>query len=160
MICRRCFSTKNKRFCNVGNWSWKRRKKRAEEAIRNALNSKILEDPVRNATAALVNISGKNPTTQDVRIINEILRSYAVDDAKLKMGITIDDKLPDDLIKVTIIASGYDKLPGEENYIDLYEQPALYRHFGRGIVEEEIEKLNRYIKDHAEESIAEKKPNN
>lgn len=130
--------------------------KRAEEAIRNALNSKILEDPVRNATAALVNISGKNPTTQDVRIINEILRSYAVDDAKLKMGITIDDKLPDDLIKVTIIASGYDKLPGEENYIDLYEQPALYRHFGRGIVEEEIEKLNRYIKDHAEESIAEK----
>ncbi len=60
------------------------KEKRAEEAIRNALNSKILEDPVRNATAALVNISGKNPTTQDVRIINEILRSYAVDDAKLK----------------------------------------------------------------------------
>lgn len=128
--------------------------KRAEEAIKNALNSKILEDPVRNATAALVNIAGKTPTTQDVKIVNEILRSYAIDDARLKMGITIID-LPPEVIKVTVIASGYDKLPGEENYLDLYEQPALYRQFGKGVVAEEISRLNKYLQDHVEETSGE-----
>jgi cell division protein FtsZ len=123
--------------------------RRSEEAIKNALNSKLLEDQVRNATAALVNIAGKNPTTEDVRIINEILRSYAIDDAKLKMGISTVE-LPPEVIKVTVVASGYDKLPGEDNYLDLYEQPALYRQFGKTVVADEITKLNKYLNENSD----------
>lgn len=117
---------------------------RAETAINNALNSKLLEDQVKNANAALVNIAGKNPTTGDVKIISEILRSHAIDDANLKTGISIID-LPDDEIKVTVVASGYDKLPGEDNYTELYEQPALFRQFGKTILADEISKLNKYL---------------
>ncbi|MDO7977150.1 cell division protein FtsZ [Oceanotoga sp. DSM 15011] len=120
--------------------------RRAEDAIKNALNSKLLEDQVRNANAALVNIAGKNPTTEDVRIINEILRSYAIDDAKLKMGISIVE-MPPEVIKVTVVASGYDKLPGEDNYLDLYEQPALYRQFGKTIVTDEMSKLEKFLNE-------------
>lgn len=119
---------------------------RAEEAINKALNSKLLEDKIINANAALVNISGKNPTTGDVKIINEILRAHAVDDANLKGGISNVD-LPPDEIKVTVIAAGYDKLPGEDNYLDLYEQPALYRQYGKTIVADEISKLNKFLNE-------------
>jgi len=121
---------------------------RAEEAVRNALNSNLLEDKVRNASAVLVNIAGKNPTTRDLNTISEIIKSFSVDDAKMKTGITEID-LPPEVIKVTVVVSGYDKLPGDDNYLDLYEQPAIYRTFGKTILSEEISKLNKYLNENA-----------
>ncbi|BBE31929.1 cell division protein FtsZ [Tepiditoga spiralis] len=124
---------------------------KAEEAVRKALESKILDNPVKNCTAVLVNISGKNPTVQELKTISNKLKDSAIDDANMKSGISIVD-LPEDEIKVTIIASGYDRFSEENTYEDnIYEQPALYRYFGKSIVTDEISKVEKIL--HEEESM-------
>jgi cell division protein FtsZ len=125
-------------------------KNRAEEAVKMALNSRFLEDQIKNATATLVNISGKNPTLLDIKVVNEFLSQKSIDSEKSKMGVSCID-VPDDMLKVTVVASGYDNIP-EEDSNDVYEIPAVYRMFSKSIVTEEITRLNSYLNEHREEN--------
>lgn len=124
---------------------WGKGSNKAEEAAKNALNSKFLENSVQNATAALVNVSGKNPTLKDLKIVTSILHSYSTDEVNLKYGITeVADMQPDEL-KVTIVAAGYNKILNDFDGENIYEIPAIYRLFGNNVLNEEKIKLEKYL---------------
>lgn len=82
---------------------------RARNAVEQAISSPLLDDiSLTGARGVLVNIA----TAPDCLIldefeeIGEVVSQYAAPDAELKYGTTEDPNLPEDTIRVTIIATG------------------------------------------------------
>jgi cell division protein FtsZ len=82
---------------------------RASEAARAAISSPLLEQSVEGATGILLNITGGGDLGLfEVNEAAEIIQSAAASDSNIIFGAVIDDVLDDEL-RVTVIATGFDK---------------------------------------------------
>lgn len=82
---------------------------RAENAVKIALNSPLLDNTkIQGASHLLINVSYgmKQPTMKETRVITSFLQSEAGNEAHLKMGVTHDETLGENL-SVTVIATGF-----------------------------------------------------
>ncbi len=84
---------------------------RAAEAARAAISSPLLESSVEGATGILLNITGGTELGLfEVNDAAEIVSGAADQNANIIFGAVIDDALGDH-IRVTVIATGFDKRP-------------------------------------------------
>jgi cell division protein FtsZ len=99
---------------------------RAQEAAIKAMDSKLLERPVDNATAVILNISSnRNITMKEMNLSAVVIRQRCSEDVDLKFGLIIDDDLPDDEVRVTLIAT---KFEDDDHLLDLDNDiPAVFR---------------------------------
>jgi len=82
---------------------------RAAEAAKAAISSPLLEQSVEGATGILLNITGGNDLGLfEVNEAAEIVQSAADLDSNIIFGAVIDNSL-DDEVRVTVIATGFDK---------------------------------------------------
>ncbi|HEU24355.1 MAG: cell division protein FtsZ [Mesoaciditoga sp.] len=99
---------------------------RAEDAARMAMDSKLLEQPVKNASSIILNVSApKNVTMKEMHAAASVIRQGCSEEADVKFGLIIDDTVPEDEMRVTLIATGFeeaDKLLFTDSDI-----PAIYR---------------------------------
>lgn len=93
---------------------------RAEEAARRALTSPLLDEvDITGATGVLYNIttSPASPLgTRELRLISDIITSKVAPNVKSKFGIVEDENLGD-LLRVTVIATGFNPKGGARQYI-------------------------------------------
>src|ERR1700710_2529727 len=82
---------------------------RAAEAAKNAISSPLLEQSVEGATGILLNITGgADLGLFEVNEAAEIIQSAAASDSNIIFGAVIDEDFDDEL-RVTVIATGFDK---------------------------------------------------
>lgn len=109
--------------------------RRAEEAAKAALESRLLERPIDNAMGIILNVSAKNITLREMNIAAAIVRQNCSEDADVKLGLIVDQEMPDDELHVTLIAAGLEMEEGEL-FGEASDIPAIYR-FGLDTHEEE-----------------------
>ncbi len=83
---------------------------RAEDAVRTALDSPLLDNvKIRGAKHLLVNFTygDKEPVMSEISKVKRFLQEEAGHSAHLKMGITKDESLTDE-ISITVIATGFE----------------------------------------------------
>jgi cell division protein FtsZ len=83
---------------------------RAQLAAQAAISSPLLEDArIEGATTLLVTITGSSDMSiADIEAAMSLIQQSAAADTYTKMGAVIDESMGDD-IKVTVIATGYDR---------------------------------------------------
>jgi cell division protein FtsZ len=81
-------------------------KNRAEEAVKNAVNSPLLETSVDGAMSVLINYCG-NLSMQEMEKASSLIYSAVDVDAEIIIGATIPDESMKDEITVTVIATGF-----------------------------------------------------
>ena len=83
---------------------------RALEATQQAISSPLLEEAtIEGAKGVLINITGGSDLTlYEVNEASSIIREAADDDANIIFGAVIDETLRDEM-KITVIATGFDK---------------------------------------------------
>ncbi len=82
---------------------------KAEEAVKNAVASPLLETKISGAKAVLINITGgKDLTMFDVDKVASQIDDEADDDAIIILGTSIKDEMQEE-ISVTVIAAGFEK---------------------------------------------------
>jgi cell division protein FtsZ len=85
---------------------------RAAEAAKIAISSPLLEESVEGATGILLNITGGNDLGLfEVNEAAEIVQSAADSNSNIIFGAVIDDTQGDE-VRVTVIATGFDKTAG------------------------------------------------
>lgn len=81
---------------------------RASQAIKNAINSPLLEFSIKGATGVIFNIvGGKDLSINEVGEAAELIQQEVSPECNIAFGASIDPEL-DDAIQVTIIATGFD----------------------------------------------------
>lgn len=99
---------------------------RAAEAAKRAMTSKLMEQPVENAKAIILNVSApKTVQLRELHLAASIVRQSCSEDADVKFGLIIDDELKEDEMKVTVIATGFDQ--EERILFPESDIPAIYR---------------------------------
>ena len=85
---------------------------RSAEAAKAAISSPLLEESVEGATGILLNITGRQDLGLfEVNEAAEIIHSAADSNANIIFGAVIDENMGDE-IRVTLIATGFDKAHG------------------------------------------------
>ena len=88
-------------------------KGKAEEAARMAISSPLLETSIQGAKGVLINVTGSMDIgLEEVEQAASLVQAAVHPDALTIFGATFDESL-DDEIRVTVIATGFDKAPGE-----------------------------------------------
>ena len=83
---------------------------RAAEAAKAAISSPLLEQSVEGATGILLNITGgQDLGLFEVNEAAEIIQSASSNDSNIIFGAVIDQDQVDDEIRVTVIATGFDR---------------------------------------------------
>ncbi len=105
---KKVMSQKGKALMGIGQASGD---ERAAKAARMAINNPILDnDSVEGADALLINITASNDLSLDeYREVSEIIQERVADDSEIIIGFVRDDKMEDEM-KVTVIATGFNKL--------------------------------------------------
>jgi cell division protein FtsZ len=81
---------------------------RAETAIKNAINSPLLEFSIKGATGIILNVvGGKDLSIQEIGEAANIIQQEVSPDCNIAFGASIDPELSDE-IQITIIATGFD----------------------------------------------------
>ncbi len=84
---------------------------RAEEAARQAIQSPLLETSIEGARGVLLNITGgPDLGLFEVNTAAELVQRSADPDANIIFGAVINESLKDEIL-ITVIATGFDKLP-------------------------------------------------
>lgn len=99
---------------------------RAVEAAEQAVNSPLLEDVcLKGAKGILVNVAaGEDLSLGEFSQVGEIVHEYAADDATVVIGTAIDPSLGDK-IKVTVVATGLDRVKAVAAEPEIVETPVL-----------------------------------
>jgi cell division protein FtsZ len=81
---------------------------RAEDAAQTAISSPLLEDlSINGAHGVLINITGSpDMTLYEVNEASTLVQEAAHEDANIIFGAVIDESLPEDELRVTVIATG------------------------------------------------------
>ena len=88
-------------------------KGKAEEAARMAISSPLLETSIEGAKGVLINVTGSMDIgLEEVEQAASLVQAAVHPDALTIFGAQFDETL-DDEIRVTVIATGFDKQPGE-----------------------------------------------
>ena len=89
-------------------------KGKAEEAARMAISSPLLETSIHGARGVLINVTGSMDIgLEEVEQAASLVQDAVHPDALTIFGATFDDML-DDEIRVTVIATGFDKNPADD----------------------------------------------
>ncbi len=99
---------------------------RAIEAAKLAISSPLLESvSIAGARGILLNITGSSSMTLfEVNEASKMIQEEAHEDANIIFGAVIDDKMKDE-IRVTVIATGFDRAEKQKNFdVKLEEKPA------------------------------------
>ncbi|BAK98746.1 cell division protein FtsZ [Oscillibacter valericigenes Sjm18-20] len=89
-------------------------KGKAEEAARMAISSPLLETSIAGAHGVLINVTGSMDIgLEEVEQAASLVQDAVSDDAITIFGAQFDENL-DDEIRVTVIATGFDKNPAEQ----------------------------------------------
>ena len=89
-------------------------KNKAEEAAKMAISSPLLETSINGAKGVLVNVTGsKDIGLEEVETAANLVQQAAHKDALIIFGAAFDDELEDE-IRVTVIATGFDKEDDED----------------------------------------------
>jgi cell division protein FtsZ len=89
-------------------------KGKAEEAARMAISSPLLETSIEGAKGVLINITGSMDIgLEEVEQAASLVQDAVHPDALTIFGATFDETM-DDEIRVTVIATGFDKQPAEQ----------------------------------------------
>ncbi|HHY70842.1 MAG TPA: cell division protein FtsZ [Thermoanaerobacterales bacterium] len=95
--------------------------KRATEAAKQAISSPLLETSIEGAKGVLLNITGgANLGLLEVNEAAELISSVADPEANIIFGAVIDEKLQDE-IRITVIATGFDKVKEKSLEIEEFE---------------------------------------
>jgi cell division protein FtsZ len=86
----------------------------AEEAARAAISSPLLGDiSIRGANGILVNVTGSRSLgIKQISKAAAVVNSEAGTDAHVFLGTVINESLPDDEVRITVIATGFQKAAG------------------------------------------------
>jgi len=89
--------------------------KSAYEAIKNAIESPLLDDvSIQGAMGILVHFNiHPNYSLIEIHSAMQIIHDSADTDATIIMGTTTDETLPETFVKITLIATGFEKVEGE-----------------------------------------------
>jgi len=99
---------------------------RAMDSARNALESKLLEHPIENATAVIFNVTAApNIKMKEVHMAAAVIRQACSEDADVKFGFAIDESLEDEM-KIILVATGFMEEEEKIIYPDT-DIPAIYR---------------------------------
>ena len=86
-------------------------KGKAEEAAKMAISSPLLETSIEGAKGVLINVTGSMDIgLEEVEQAASLVQQAVHPDALTIFGATFDETL-DDEIRVTVIATGFDKVP-------------------------------------------------
>ena len=89
-------------------------KGKAEEAARMAISSPLLETSIKGAKGVLINVTGSMDIgLEEVEQAATLVQQAVHPDALTIFGATFDETM-DDEIRVTVIATGFDKNPADE----------------------------------------------
>ena len=104
---------------------------KAEEAVRMAIDSPLLETSIEGARGVLLNVTGgRNLGMFDANIAAAKVGEMVDPDAKIIFGVALDEHLEDE-IRITIVATGFDKAkvkPNRNNFgigKDTSKEPAI-----------------------------------
>ncbi|MBP5293051.1 MAG: cell division protein FtsZ [Clostridia bacterium] len=97
-------------------------KDKAEEAARQAITSPLMETSIKGARGVLINITTNSNTGLDeAQYASDLISKEMAEDANIIWGIVYDDDL-DDEMKITIIATGFDKMPDDDSAVKPSEE--------------------------------------
>ena len=101
---------------------------RAVEAATLAISSPLLEDAlIDGARGILINITGSsNLMLQEVHAGSSIIQQAAHEDANIIFGAVLDDEMKD-LVKITVIATGFKEGPGRSRRKSVTEAAPIHR---------------------------------
>ena len=81
---------------------------KAEDAVKAAIESPLLETSINGARGLLLNITGgRNLSMFDAHQAAQLVQSLVDEDAKIIFGVALDDTLEDEM-RITIVATGFD----------------------------------------------------
>ena len=81
---------------------------RAEEAVKMAINSPLLETTIDGATKVVLNISGSSDLgLMEIEQASELVHQLVSDDADIIFGTSIDPNLGDEVV-ITVVATGFE----------------------------------------------------
>ena len=81
---------------------------RATVAIKQAINSPLLDTTIEGATGVILNFTGgRGMRLSEIDTASSIVRQAAAPEAEIIVGAVVDDSLEDELM-ITVIASGFD----------------------------------------------------
>ncbi|MBC7794921.1 MAG: cell division protein FtsZ, partial [Clostridia bacterium] len=98
--------------------------RRAIEAATQAVSSPLLEDiSIDGATGILINVTGgPGMTLHEINAASMLIQEAAHDDANIIFGSVIDESMGDDM-KVTVIATGFDRAELRKSESGLHQMP-------------------------------------
>ncbi len=86
-------------------------KDKAEQAAKEAISSPLLETSIKGAKGILMNITvSPDVALEDAELASALIAQEANVDANIIWGVTLDNELEDEM-KITIIATGFEKKP-------------------------------------------------
>ena len=96
---------------------------RALEAAQQAISSRLLDITIDGARGILFNITGGDSLTlYEVNEAASIIRETAHPDVNLIFGAVIDPEMPDEDVRVTVIATGFDGEPSSAEQVGMKRQ--------------------------------------
>lgn len=96
---------------------------RAVVAARSAISSPLLETSIEGARGVLLNITGgANLGLYEVNEAAEIIAEAADPEANIIFGAVIDESMKDE-VRVTVIATGFDKIGKKDSMIEMDVKP-------------------------------------
>ena len=101
-------------------------KGKAEEAAKMAVSSPLLETSINGARGILINVAGSPDIgLEEIEQAAGLVQAAVHPDANVIFGATFDETL-DDEIRVTVIATGFEKAPGQlpNKMVEEPEKPA------------------------------------
>ena len=89
-------------------------KDKAEQAAKEAISSPLLETSIKGAKGILISMSvSQDVSLDDVDLASNLIKNEANPDANIIWGVSFDSELEDEM-KVTIIATGFEKKPEDD----------------------------------------------
>jgi len=106
---------------------------RAVQAARKAMESRLIEHPIENARSIILNISAPpNVQLKEMHAAAMIIRQNSNEDADVKFGLIIDEEIPEDEMRIILIATSFDE---EEKFLfPESDIPAVYRFGLEGMI--------------------------
>ncbi len=132
----------------------------AERAAKIAISSPLLETSIKGATGILISIAASPEVgLEDIDLATTMVYNEASPDANIIWGVAFDPEL-DDEIKITLIATGFDRKPDDPYYrhqaviqpANVIEQPEEIK------LEEETEVVEEAKEEVANEVAVEENP--
>lgn len=97
-------------------------KDKATQAANEAISSPLLETSIKGARGILISITvSPDVGLEDVTLASTMIKNEAHPDANVIWGVAFDQDLEDEM-RITIIATGFDKKPEDDEVVDSDEE--------------------------------------